>query len=241
MTQQVWLDGNLDGSHSASAYNGLWGNTTIGATFHSGTAVAFNGYIDNVRFEARAKNSTEILNDATLHVYYSFDSGSLTDNGPNGINGTASGNLSTTTGRVNQALQFNAGPYIHYSYTPFYFLGISGHPFSIALWAEPTGSYLQETLVFVEQPFSWCVHVLVMTSSGHLVANYWNGSNVATNGPILLLNTWTHISYTYSTTNGIRLYINGTQYSTTGSFTFSGSGVPMRIVLGSDRAVHQYM
>ncbi|CAF2828970.1 unnamed protein product [Rotaria sp. Silwood2] len=234
MTQQVWLNGNLDGSRLASAYDGQWGITTIGATFHSGSAVAFNGYIDNVRFEARAKNLTEILNDATLYVYYSFDDGSPTDNGPNGINGTASGNLSSTTGRVNQALQFNSGPYIYYSYTPFYFLGISGYPFSIALWAKPTGSYAAQTLVFIEKPSGWCVHCLVMTSSGQLVANNWNGSNVATNGPIISLNTWIHIGYTYSTTNGIRLYINGTQYSTTGSFTFSGSGVPMRIILGGN-------
>ncbi|CAF4923209.1 unnamed protein product, partial [Rotaria sp. Silwood1] len=234
MTKQVWLDGNLDGTHSASAYNGLWGNTTIGATFQLGSVSAFNGYIDNVRFEARTKNSTEILNDATLHVYYSFDSGSLTDNGPNGINATAYGTLSTITGRVNQALQFNSGPYISYSYTPFYFLGISGNPFTIALWAKPTGSYAQQTILLVEQPSGWCVHYLVMTSSGQLVANCWIGSNIATNGPILSLNTWTHIAYTYSTTHGIRLYINGNQYSTTGGFTFSGSGVPMRFVLGGD-------
>ncbi|CAF1523708.1 unnamed protein product [Rotaria sp. Silwood1] len=232
--QQVWLDGNLDGSHPASSYDGLWEITTIGATFQLGNASNFNGYIDNVRFEARAKNSTEILNDATLHVYYSFDSGSLIDNGPNGINGTASGNLSSTTGRVNQALQFNSGPYIYYSYTPFYFLGISGYPFSIALWAKPTGSYAQQTLVFVHGSTSWCVHYLVMTSSGQLVASSYNGADVVINGPILSLNIWTHIGYTYSTTNGVRLYINGTQYSTTGSFTFSGSSVPMSIMLGGD-------
>ncbi|CAF3884610.1 unnamed protein product [Rotaria sordida] len=232
--QQVWLDGSLDGSRLASAYNGLWGITTIGATFQSGNASTFNGYIDNVRFEARAKNSTEILNDATLHVYYSFDSGSLIDNGPNGINGTAYGNLLSTTGRVNQALQFNTGPYVYYSYTPFYFLGISGHPFSIALWAKPTGSYAQQTLVFVERPSTWCAHVLVMTSSGQLVASNWKGTNVATNGSILPLNTWTHIGYTYSIVNGIRLYLNGSQYSTTGAFRFLGSGFPMRITLGGN-------
>ncbi|CAF1486885.1 unnamed protein product, partial [Rotaria sp. Silwood1] len=30
--QEVWLNGVLDGSHSASPYEGLWGTTTIGAT-----------------------------------------------------------------------------------------------------------------------------------------------------------------------------------------------------------------
>ncbi|CAF4408370.1 unnamed protein product [Rotaria sp. Silwood2] len=235
MTQQVWLDGNLDGSHSASAYSGLWGITTIGATFELGSAAAFNGYIDNVRYESRAKNSTEIKNDATLEAYYSFDGGSLIDGGPNGVNGTAYGSLSTTTGRVNQAIQFNSAPYISYSYYPFYFLGISGQPYTMALWAKPTGSYTQQTLVFVGRSSGWCVHFLVMMSSGQLNAISWSGSNnVVVNGPILTLNTWTHIGYTYSSTNGMRLYINGNQYSTSGVFTFSASTVPMPIIIGGD-------
>ncbi|CAF1326008.1 unnamed protein product [Rotaria sordida] len=236
MTQKVWLDGNLDGSHSSSDYNGLWGITTIGATFELGSATAFNGYIDNVRYESRAKNSTEIQNDATLQVYYSFDSSSLTDGGPNGINGTAySGSLSTTTGRVNQAIQFNSGPYISYSYHSFYFLGVSGQSYTMALWAKPTGSYRSQTLVFVGIGGSWCVHFLVCTSSGQLNAVGWMGSsNVIANGPILTLNTWTHIGYTYSSTNGIRLYINGNLYSSSGAFTFSALGSPVPIIIGGD-------
>ncbi|CAF4895469.1 unnamed protein product, partial [Rotaria socialis] len=63
--QQVWLNGVLDASRSASPYQGLYGATTIGATFSSGVAAGFNGYIDQVRFESRAKNATELLNDAT--------------------------------------------------------------------------------------------------------------------------------------------------------------------------------
>ncbi|CAF3791703.1 unnamed protein product [Rotaria sp. Silwood1] len=203
MTQKVWLDGNLDGSHSSSDYSGLSGITTIGATFELGSAATFNGYIDNVRYESRAKNSTEIQNDATLQVYYSFDSSSLIDGGSNGINGTAySGSLSTTTGRVNQAIQFNSGPYISYSYRPFYFLGVSGQSYTMALWAKPTGSYRSQTLVFVGIGGSWCVHFLVTMSSGQLNAVSWMGSsNEVVNGPILTLNTWTHIGYTYSSTN----------------------------------------
>ncbi|CAF5204169.1 unnamed protein product, partial [Rotaria magnacalcarata] len=149
MSQQVWIDGYLDGSRSANPYQGLWGNTTIGATFQSGSASSFNGYIDNVRFQASAKNSSEILNDATLHAYYSFDGGSLIDNGPNGINGTSYGNLSSTTGRVNEAMQFSSGPYMSYSYNPYYFLGISKRAFTMALWAKPTKNNTAETLIFV--------------------------------------------------------------------------------------------
>ncbi|CAF4568221.1 unnamed protein product, partial [Rotaria socialis] len=39
--QQVWLNGVLDASRSASPYQGLYGATTIGATFSSGVAAGF--------------------------------------------------------------------------------------------------------------------------------------------------------------------------------------------------------
>ncbi|CAM4753814.1 unnamed protein product [Rotaria magnacalcarata] len=232
--QQVWLNGVLDGSRSASPYQGLYGATTIGATFSSGVVAGFNGYIDQVRFESRAKNGTELLNDATLYVYYSFDGGSLVDNGLNGINGTASGSVVSTTGRLNGAVQFSSSSYIYYTYPPFYFLGISNQAFSISLWANPTGSYRASTLVFVQQLPGWCVHFIVMTSTGYITAHLWDGGDVAINGPILPLNTWTHIGYTYSYSDGLQLYINGVIYSSTGSFTYTASGVPMYMLLGND-------
>ncbi|CAF1477293.1 unnamed protein product, partial [Rotaria sordida] len=97
----------------------------------------------------------------------------------------------------------------------------------------PTGSLAASTLVFVTVS-TWCVHFVTMRSSGQLTANLWNGGAIAINGPTFSLNTWVHIGYTYSSSNGIKLYINGNFYSTTGSFSFSASGVPMYITLGSD-------
>ncbi|CAF0767437.1 unnamed protein product [Rotaria sordida] len=237
LIQEVWLNGVLNGLHSGSPYQGLWGTTTIGATYSTGNMDSFNGYIDQVRFESRAKNSTELWNDASLYVYYSFNDGSLLDNGPNGINGTASGVLTSIIGRINRAIQFSSGSYIYYTYAPFYFLGINNHAFSISLWAQPTGSYAASTLVLVERSASWCVHFLVMNSAGYLSAHLWNGSDVGTNGPILPLNSWTHIGYTYSLSNGIQLYINGALYSTTGGFSFSASGVPTYMILGNDEGL----
>ncbi|CAF1053260.1 unnamed protein product [Rotaria sp. Silwood1] len=73
-----------------------------------------------------------------------------------------------------------------------------------------------------------------MDSTGYLSAHLWNGGDVTSNGPILPLNSWTHIGYTYSSSNGIQLYVNGALYSTTSSFSFSASGVPMYMILGSD-------
>ena len=230
-TQQVWLNGVLDGSRTASPYLSSSGPTTIGmVSYPMPSNFYFNGYIDQVRFESRAKSAYELLNDATLCAWYSFDGGSLLDGGPNGINGSLSGSASTVAGRVNQALQFGSGSYFYVPFTSFYFLGVLNYPFTVSLWVKPLGSYASSTIFFVNA--GWCVGFLTMTSSGNIMANLWNGGPVPSSGPVLPLNIWNHIGYTYSFTNGIRLYVNGSLYSTTGSFTYSASNALAQILLG---------
>ena len=64
----------------------------VGARNMSGTASPssfWTGYIDQLSYVARAKTAMEILTDATLVAYYSFDNGWLDDSGPNKINGVS--------------------------------------------------------------------------------------------------------------------------------------------------------
>ncbi|CAF1600935.1 unnamed protein product [Rotaria magnacalcarata] len=73
LTQQVWLNGVLDGSkYPAAPFQRTLSITTIGTTYnhwepgyiplmHHG----FIGYIDEVRFEPRAKTAVEIMRSAT--------------------------------------------------------------------------------------------------------------------------------------------------------------------------------
>ncbi|CAF3467510.1 unnamed protein product [Rotaria socialis] len=42
-----------------------------------------------------------------------------------------------------------------------------------------------------------------MNSSDNIIANLWNGGPVTTPDPILPLNAWHHIGFTYSSTNGV--------------------------------------
>jgi hypothetical protein len=61
----------------------------IGAINNTGSTPSYfwTGLIDQVSYVSRAKTATEILSDATLVAYYSFDNGSFYDLGPNKING----------------------------------------------------------------------------------------------------------------------------------------------------------
>ncbi|CAF4361344.1 unnamed protein product, partial [Rotaria sordida] len=87
-------------------YQGQNGSIHIGSAQAYSTTNFFNGYIDNVALTTRAKSSTEILCDASLMVYYSFDFPNPTvDNGPNGLDGTSS-SIATAARRVNEAMRF---------------------------------------------------------------------------------------------------------------------------------------
>ncbi|CAM4791846.1 unnamed protein product [Rotaria magnacalcarata] len=235
--QQVWLNGVLDGSRTTTAFQGVSTATTIGmVSYPMPTNYYFNGYLDQVRYEPRAKSQYELLNDATLSAHYSFDGGSILDEGPNGINLTSSGTITTIAGRVNQALQFSSGSYLYVPYTSFYFLGVSNYPFTLSVWVKPTGSYASSTIMFVNA--GWCVGVLTMTSSGNIMANLWNGGPTLASGPVIPLNSWTHVGYTYSSGNGLRLYVNGNLYSTSGAIAFSASGALATIVIAGNAGLN---
>jgi hypothetical protein len=108
-TQQqiLYLNGVQDTIKSnAQPYQGTNGSIQIGSTQVFATTNYFNGFIDNLKVTTRAKSSTEILIDASLIAYYSFDLPyPSNNNGPNGLNGTLV-NTVTVTGRVNQAMRF---------------------------------------------------------------------------------------------------------------------------------------
>jgi hypothetical protein len=64
-------------------------------------------YIDQVSLVMRTKTESEILDDATLVCWHSFDGGSYDDSGSLGLNGTAA-NVTIVNGRVNQAINFTS-------------------------------------------------------------------------------------------------------------------------------------
>ena len=119
---------------------------------------SFNGYIDNLKVTTRAKSASEILADATMVVYFSFDGSSLAqDMGPNEMNGTVS-NANAVTGRVGQGLAFSGAASSYLQIYGFYQLGQSNKPFSFSLWIYPYsitgGTLIQKSTIF---KFKWLV------------------------------------------------------------------------------------
>ncbi|CAF1103827.1 unnamed protein product [Rotaria sp. Silwood1] len=231
VTQQqiLYLNGVQDNiKSSSSAYQGTNGTFTIGSASYFPVTTFFNGYIDNVKIETRAKSATEILTAASLIAYYSFDLPYPThDNGPNGLNGSST-NAATVTGRVNQAMQFTGSSSYFQAYG-FYQAGFgvySNKPFSIALWISVSSysscAFVQMSSFYNTTP---CFNMLGIWSytnnAAQLVAQGYAWPAIY--GPPITLNTWTHISWTFSLTNGYRLYVNGVYFGTTGYYSYTGT------------------
>ncbi|CAF1377477.1 unnamed protein product, partial [Didymodactylos carnosus] len=235
--QLMYLNGYLDISQSnVDPYQGQNGSMTIGRTSILRGSNFFNGYIDNVAITTRAKSSGEILDDATLKFYFSFDNPSPSlDSGPNSLNGTIS-NAATVSGRVNEALRFN-GASSYFQMYGFYQWGFTtAKPFSIAMWVNPVslvGGILVHMSDSATVSYGHCLSLMGLTSGGQIMLQTWYSNYPAVIGPQLSINTWTHIVYTYSSTNGVQLYVNGIFTVSTPSPSFYSSGYVNYINIGS--------
>jgi hypothetical protein len=151
--QLVYLNGILDGSRIPNApYTGNTSQIVLGAIPLATVVTVHSGLMENLIFVSYVKNASELLDEATLVAYYSFD-GSCIDSGLNNINNIST--VSTTfdlNGRFNQALMINSQNLSYFQTTGFYYLGQTNYPYSFSLWIYPfinNGTILQ--VVFIEQ------------------------------------------------------------------------------------------
>ncbi len=233
-TQQqiLYLNGVQDTiNNNVPAYQGRNGSIQIGSTEVYSATNYFTGYIDNVMVTTRAKSSVEILRDASVVVYYSFDlPNSNADSGPNHLNGT-SNNTVTTNGRVNQAMRFTGfqSNFQVYGVYQVPYGVVTNKPFSVSMWINPTSTF-SSTLV---QTFASslalgsCVNLLGIYSPAGVIGQLFvlssTGGPSMITGPFVAQNTWSHVSVTYSTQNGYTLYYNGIYVGATGNTVYTNS------------------
>ncbi|CAF1115306.1 unnamed protein product [Adineta steineri] len=232
--QLIYLNGTLDGSRIAkSPYTGNANQTTLGAVPLVSWIPTNDGLIDELIFVSRVKNSSEILDEATLVAYYTFDN-TFNDSGPNNIN-----NINSTAtkfdpnGQFNQALFFASSTYSYFQTTGFYYLGQSSYSYSFSLWIYPT--VIGGTILQVSSSNGWCTPMIGFNQKGYLTVQTLGKNGIYTASyTALSLNQWTHISMTYSTTNGIRLYVSGNLQSSNNNYNdYAASGAMNTITMGN--------
>jgi hypothetical protein len=233
-TMILYVNGYLDTNcTSVSPFQGT-PNAPLYIGGISSLTMYYSGLIDQLSLVTRVKNASEILDTASLVTYYSFDNQTLLDSGPNFINGTGI-NTDFTLGRVNEAIAFNTTPsYVQINNLVLF--GTKYRPYSIAFWIYAY-STKNATLIHMWKPSAsttFCMPIVGFTASGLIVAQTWNLTQILTiTGPVISPHTWVHIAHTYSQSDGIRLFVNGTlvassQVSSTNPAVF----VPLTMTLG---------
>ncbi|CAF1668693.1 unnamed protein product, partial [Adineta ricciae] len=108
-TQSIYRDGMLDCNRTSNnPYQGMSGSIVIGKTEQKpGTPWYFSGAIDEVLLSMKAKTASEILDDATLVTYHSFDSQSYYDASSLRLKGTYA-NVTFSIGKINHAINFQS-------------------------------------------------------------------------------------------------------------------------------------
>ncbi|UJR29737.1 hypothetical protein I4U23_017285 [Adineta vaga] len=236
----IYLNGILEASSNSigplqvNSTNMTFGCSTINGG--SSYASAFIGYIDQMLFNSRVKNTSEILDDATLVFYYRFLSTSpLFDSGPNYINGSFGGNTTlVTSGIVNQGINFPVNR-SYFQITKLVLLGTPNWPFSLSLWFKTNSLKGGGTIAHLSSDTSgtgWCIRFIGLSANGTIQVQIYGGTNTVINGPVMPVGVWTHVVYTFSTTNGIRLFVNGT-FANSFMTSYSASNSPVTLTFGN--------
>ena len=236
LNQSIYLDGVIDGSgRTSECFQGQNQSLTIGMIEAFGTHSCFDGLIDELSYTNRSKNSAEILRDATLVVHFSFDNNSAYDEGPLRINGSLIGNVTFVSGRVGQALEIKNVSQSTFKVHGLVLLGESNRSYSFAIWIRP---YVQQKCAIIHvssyaNGTGWCLPVVGLNATGQLTA-YSNGPlAVGIAGPVIPVNSWTHVAVTYSVGIGMILYVNGTRNNSLAPFFFVSGEQPMHLFMGS--------
>ncbi|UJR27611.1 hypothetical protein I4U23_008892 [Adineta vaga] len=251
--QRIYINGRIDAVSNGivSAYQGASKNTTttVGRSrFLSSGFTFFQGRIDHFKISIGTVRTTcQIYNDATLTAYYPFDTSSTFDDfSVNRFNGIASNTTVISAGRYEQAINFTSS--ISYfqaqSFPVIRNTSGSSPPFTFSLWVNPTSPIGGGSLVHISNLPSGagflCYDLLALTMTGALVVQFMESGFSVTGlqGPILPINTWSHIAVIYSRENGIRLLFNGQVYVTSSLIAIPQNiarwEVPLYITLGNN-------
>ncbi|CAF0907873.1 unnamed protein product [Adineta steineri] len=233
----IYLNGILEhAQHSNGSLSADFVNLTIGCRKMGKGATYdkfFTGYIDQMLYNSRVKNASEILNDATLVTYHRFlSNASLMDSGPNYINGSwGGGAVSIPSGIVNQAIDFPTnGSYFQLS--ELVLLGTSNWPLSLSLWFKINSLTETSSIAYLSDAIQ-CMKMITLLYNGTIQIQIFNGNkNNIIFGPVIHIGTWNHIIYTFSTVNGMRLYVNGSLYRSVIT-TYSTNDSPVTLTFGN--------
>ncbi|UJR29472.1 hypothetical protein I4U23_010684 [Adineta vaga] len=220
LKQSFYLNGKIDGIlFPSEIFQSNANQILIGVSPNTINTLNLFAQMNQMIFVSYIKNTSEIIDEATLVVYYRFDNSLIDSSSYQNQNASGINIQFDLNGRFNQALLLNS-TYSLFQVTGFYFLGQINYPFTFSIWIYP---FTNQGIIIEVRGFDnfWWTPMLGFDSNHYLKAQTWNGGAfyyVTLNSFVLPLNTWTHVTTTFSVDNGLRLFVNGTLVNQTSSY-----------------------
>jgi len=229
-TQIVYLNGLEDGRNTPRSYSGSPSNITIGRARQT-TGTYFDGLIDRLSIVNQTMTADEVLEEATLSAYYSFNSSIGMDSGPNQINGSGY-NVHLSFGSP-YYLQFSTqGINSYFEAKSFLLLGISSHSYSFSFWILLNQPQSGGSIIYITSEDSSCSPMLGFSEKGTIIAPNPNEGTQEIVAAPLPTNTWIHIALTYEYSQNLILYQNGLPIGSIKPSINATSESPVTLTLG---------
>jgi hypothetical protein len=167
-----------------------------------------------------------VVNVAALAARFPFENLShpLDNHGPNDVTVTASGYRLVDGVKGDQAIFLDTSSTDFFRVSGFRFLSYNSVSLSIALWLQPT---LRQGII-IDSSLGYSP--LAFTSNGSLIAQI-DSYSVIFASPLELTPIWTHIVMTWSSGNGLRLYVNTQRVAIVTAPTTTGSGATANMLM----------
>lgn len=170
-------------------------------------------------------------------AYFKFNNGSLlSDWGPNKMTAITQSTSLVSSGHSFEAITFNGSTSSYFQISGLTAIGVSNKAFSFSIWIRPTT--LEGVIIHVSSSSNgqgWCLPFVGFANNGSLLAQIYDGSAAVTISSSISTSVWSHVVQTWSTTNGLRLYINNVLVASqfNGATVYSASQQVNYVTLGN--------
>jgi len=252
---KIYVNGVLEGTNGSCAVGAIsaFSSMRIGTYFGTTSDTTWKGNLDDVRIHNRALTQAEItamygaaqtMINAPQNAKYtngltglwSFDGKDVVgttayDRSGGGNNGTLVNTPKPAIGKIGQALAFDGTN--KYSQAQSATLGTVNQTYSISAWVKLNPGVTAGSILHVSSQSDgagWCLDMLGV-SGGKAITYSWVTSQ-AQGTTTLSPGKWYLVTGTWSSANGLRIYLNGTLEATTAQGGFSAAGTTVYASVG---------
>lgn len=228
--QIIYLDGIEEGRWTSAPYSRSSNRFAIGGIPGYFYSNYFDGLIDRLSIVTRAMTAEEVLTEATLSAYYSFNSAMGKDSGPNQIDGLGV-NVTLTSGINGKGLLFS----LHNAFfiaRSFLLLDPCLYSYSLSFWLYLNIKPSMGHFISMLRDDGQYIPIFGFDGNGNMTVRSIHSPATQITAPYSSLRKWIHIVLTHRYSFGLTLFLNGSAVGYTNISCLSTSSIPMTLIVG---------